>query len=236
MFTGVGIFVLIFTGQQLYNHPTTFEFSRKISTPNLKPNGTKLILYWTDAWGRSDFAIGFGSKPFQQCSYRNCYATDNRELFPLETYDALLFHGWHTNVTRGGISWTRSPNQKYVIMHREPPPLSKVDALKSYGIHMNWTMTYRFDSDLAVRHGFVVRSEQKRYRMPNARTFQRKSRMIAWFVSHCETDSHREDLVKEMMKYVPVDVFGQCGTLYCEKDQGNKKLSSKVRRISDPAQ
>lgn len=228
------MFILIFTGQQLYNHPATFEFSYEASTlTNFLPNNTKLILYWTDAWGSKDFAIGFGSEPFQKCQYRNCYATDNRNLFPLETYDALLFHAWHTNVTRCGIPPSRSPKQKYVIMHREPPPFSKVDALKSYGIYMNWTMTYRFDSDLAMRHGFVVRSERQGYRIPNRSMLQNKSRMIAWFVSHCETDSHREDLVKEMTKYVPVDVYGQCGTLYCERDQYNQKLSSKVSNYTN---
>ena len=33
--------------------------------------------------------------------------------------------------------------------------------------------------------------------------------------SHCPTSSRREDYVKELMKHVPVDVFGNCGDYRC---------------------
>ena len=33
---------------------------------------------------------------------------------------------------------------------------------------------------------------------------------IVWFVSHCETNSKREDYVLELMKYVQVDIYGNC--------------------------
>ena len=41
---------------------------------------------------------------------------------------------------------------------------------------------------------------------------------VAWLVSNCQTASHRELYVKELQKYVPVDVFGKCGEpLKCTK-------------------
>ena len=41
---------------------------------------------------------------------------------------------------------------------------------------------------------------------------------MAWLVSNCKTDSHRELYVKELQKHVPVDVFGKCGNpLNCTK-------------------
>jgi hypothetical protein len=33
---------------------------------------------------------------------------------------------------------------------------------------------------------------------------------IVWFVSHCETNSKREDFVLELMKYIRVDIYGNC--------------------------
>jgi hypothetical protein len=33
---------------------------------------------------------------------------------------------------------------------------------------------------------------------------------IVWFVSHCETNSKREDFVLELMNYIKVDIYGNC--------------------------
>lgn len=42
-----------------------------------------------------------------------------------------------------------------------------------------------------------------------------KTNMVAWFSSHCPTHSQREDYVKELAKYVQVDIYGKCGTMEC---------------------
>ena len=39
----------------------------------------------------------------------------------------------------------------------------------------------------------------------------RKTKLALWLVSHCETDNKREDYVKSLQKYIPVDIFGKCG-------------------------
>jgi len=38
-----------------------------------------------------------------------------------------------------------------------------------------------------------------------------KSELAVWIVSHCQTNSHREDYVRELQKYMPVSVLGKCG-------------------------
>jgi hypothetical protein len=40
---------------------------------------------------------------------------------------------------------------------------------------------------------------------------QTKTKKVAWFVSHCETSSHRELYAKELVKHIDVDIFGGCG-------------------------
>ena len=42
-----------------------------------------------------------------------------------------------------------------------------------------------------------------------------KTKMVAWFASHCPTHSQREDYVKELAKHVQVDIYGRCGTMEC---------------------
>ncbi|GIY14204.1 glycoprotein 3-alpha-L-fucosyltransferase A [Caerostris extrusa] len=59
--------------------------------------------------------------------------------------------------------------------------------------------------------------------MPSTKSFSRivgeKSRNVVWFASDCLTDSRREDYVKEMQKYIDVDVYGSCGNRRCYPSQ-----------------
>ena len=56
--------------------------------------------------------------------------------------------------------------------------------------------------------------------------------MIAWLASECATQSKREDYVRELQKYIDVDVYGECGPLKCgsrdlitwEKDNCHQRL------------
>jgi alpha-1,3-fucosyltransferase len=43
-------------------------------------------------------------------------------------------------------------------------------------------------------------------------------------VSHCPTISKREDYVTELQKYIPVDVYGKCGTLDCPPKSDCRKM------------
>ena len=38
---------------------------------------------------------------------------------------------------------------------------------------------------------------------------------MAWFVGNCDTKSKRELYVKELQKYIDVDIYGKCGSLKC---------------------
>ena len=44
-----------------------------------------------------------------------------------------------------------------------------------------------------------------------------KTRLVAWFVSNCNTASRREDFVKELREYVDVDIYGACGEFDCPR-------------------
>ena len=55
-------------------------------------------------------------------------------------------------------------------------------------------------------------------------------------VSHCVTDSKREDYVQQLRQYLTVDVYGACGDLACQHNWENpecsKMLGMKFSRIS----
>ena len=42
---------------------------------------------------------------------------------------------------------------------------------------------------------------------------------VAWMVSNCNTRSRRASYVRELQKYIDIDIYGNCGTLKC----GNKR-------------
>jgi alpha-1,3-fucosyltransferase len=46
---------------------------------------------------------------------------------------------------------------------------------------------------------------------------KRKSKMGAWFASHCNTISYRDYLVRAMQSHIKIDVYGECGPLRCPK-------------------
>ena len=93
------------------------------------------------------------------------------------------------------------------------------------------TMTYRHDSDVVLNFGNLVNKTTDEKIMHNSFInyddnqliddstkhgfikLQKKAKDIAWLVSHCKTNSKREDYVKEMKKYkgLKIDIFGRCG-------------------------
>lgn len=47
-----------------------------------------------------------------------------------------------------------------------------------------------------------------------------KTKLVSWFVSHCETQSKRSLYVDQLRRFIPVDVYGQCGYLRCDRSSG----------------
>jgi alpha-1,3-fucosyltransferase len=89
-------------------------------------------------------------------------------------------------------------------------------------------MTYRSDSDIYYPYGRLIRKKKTRrassqfnynYSAELMNLFEEKTHLIAWTVSHCETQSKREELVHKLREFIPIDVFGTCGDLTCEQKE-----------------
>lgn len=46
-----------------------------------------------------------------------------------------------------------------------------------------------------------------------------KSKPVTWFVSNCHTKNGRMEYVKELSKYIDVDIYGKCGKFSCERNR-----------------
>ncbi|KAK6181434.1 hypothetical protein SNE40_009282 [Patella caerulea] len=148
-------------------------------------------------------------KVFLNCEVKTCRLRKGWKYF--NTSDAVVFYGVHSSL-RTPPKRTKS-DQIWVVSGWESPYHTASDVWSNQGWkdQINWTMTYRLDSDIPVPYGLVKKNENKSnkdYR--NIITNKRK--MVAWVVSNCNTPGQRMKYVKQLKEIVPVDVFGRCGS------------------------
>lgn len=190
-----------------------------------------------------DYAFGFGQEPFvnAKCATTSCVTTDDRSLFNIS--DVVIFSIQELNLS--DLPAYRFPHQRFVFYEMESPsttdPIPLLNNRTRFGF-FNWTMTYRLDSDVVNRdaYGIVVpikdnslSSAYPKSRRNGSTSFVRndspvnisgKKKLAAWFVSNCVTTSRREDYVRELVKYMPVDIYGQCGNLTCEDQTRGREM------------
>ncbi|CAL8090478.1 unnamed protein product [Orchesella dallaii] len=139
--------------------------------------------------------------------FSKCRITFDRRY--LERSNALVFHSF--DLMTEDVPKKRSKEQLWVYLQQECPIYTKLN-LQAYPNIFNWTMTYRRDSD--VYHPYA-QIEELSEALPVATgqsiQLRNKTRLAAWIVSSCDSYSRRENLVQNLQKYIPVDVFGWCG-------------------------
>lgn len=170
------------------------------------PVGAKIVLYWTNIWFRDPIRdILFHAHDLYRCNDR-CYITSNRCY--ASSADSVVFH--FSNVSVFDLPDKKS-DQIWIYYIQESPENSKHHALKLRLIDskIDSVMSYRSDSGIHVPYGRFIRKD--RHWTP----VSLKGPKVAWFASNCHTASRREDLVSQLAKYIPVHVFGSCGSYSC---------------------
>ncbi|XP_047024607.1 alpha-(1,3)-fucosyltransferase C-like [Helicoverpa zea] len=212
-----------------------------------KKAGMKYILLWTKQENIPFAYIGQGQSGFigRNCEYTNCIVSDNEsDLGSTAAFDAVLFAGPELIGTFFSLPEERLPYQKFVFASIESPgnyPLCR----HNFNGYFNWTWTYKLDSDL--RWGYITIKDANNSIVgpkkdmnwipwkemdPVNATFKKqlksKSKAVAWFVSHCQSRSRREDyaaVLKEelMVRYdLNIDVYGDCGSYSCPREEEDK--------------
>ena len=163
---------------------------------------------------------------FSECEYSRCEidfidnAVQMEDLF--STADAILF--------QGGRMPKKPPKrsrdeQVYVFVDNESPLHlhSSGYLLHSWNDVINWTMTYRLDSDMKYTYGAIQLGGREMGGTENnySAIFRKKSKQAAWLVSDCVTEGRREKYVAKLRKHIKIDVYGRCGKLKnCTKEEG----------------
>uniref|UniRef100_A0A7E4UM14 Fucosyltransferase n=1 Tax=Panagrellus redivivus TaxID=6233 RepID=A0A7E4UM14_PANRE len=89
--------------------------------------------------------------------------------------------------------------------------------------YFNFTMTYRLDSDFVLPYGHLEELEgpddSDRWSVENVDAAIKKKKLTALiFVSHCETESKRENVIKELSTYINVTNYGRCSKKKCPRN------------------
>uniref|UniRef100_A0A2P2I3P5 Fucosyltransferase n=1 Tax=Hirondellea gigas TaxID=1518452 RepID=A0A2P2I3P5_9CRUS len=153
--------------------------------------------------------------PFEECSVSNCKITseDNK----ISEADAVLFHLHRMSGPPRDVP--RKPNQLWVWMSDESPHhvfmAAKDRKLSHYNGYFNWSMSYRMDADVPVPYGRTVPLPKDQYLDSVPDYYKDKKKDIAILGSNCYSLNKRYEYIKEMQKYIPVDIYGRCGPLKC---------------------
>jgi len=172
----------------------------------------------------SNYSRGYqfqtGQTPFIGCKVSNCRIVKGNEkdvAFSGSDFDAFLINV-HKQRTRWELA-NRRPDQVFIMFSHEPP--AHVGKMSIFNNYFNWTMTYRSDSDFVFQYGDTIPlksapvSEAEIATLMKANSSvdhsQGKTKLALWPVSNCKAESNRQGYVKELSKYIPVDIVSSSG-------------------------
>ena len=204
------------------------------SIPNSTTDGLKNILIWNNPERLETAIFGLGHEPFieHQCEVSECAVYDKKSSNrPFEEYDAIIVHMLFLELHHLPNFERTNKQQRFIFFTQEPPPMMPIQISNIENV-FNWTMSYKLNSDIQLLYGRITpgptapRTSQelqkliKETHLPSTMNYSvNKTRPVVWMVSHCSTDSSRDTYVQELGRFIPVDVYGRCGNLSCNRDE-----------------
>ena len=170
---------------------------------NFKSKKRKVILlYYFDRY------LNMKQLDMNKCKVNNCEFSSNEKDF--QRADAVIFKQIPINISRPKLK----SDQLWIYHSLESPLNTKPIPVN---ILINWTATYRRDSDLCTPYGrFRKYKYNNKLQQNNEKNFAvGKSKMVAWFVSNCKAKNSRLEYALALKKYIDVDIYGRCGSKQC---------------------
>jgi len=116
--------------------------------------------------------------------------------------------------------------QRWIYLNQESPHLNRAKFRKLHRI-FNWTMTYREDADIYYPYSNVVQRtiqlSSEEFESELVQTLSQKKNLVAWLVSNCGAPSQRDEIVRNLRAIIPVDVYGECGSLQCKHEENGRQ-------------
>ncbi|CAB4059255.1 E2.4.1.214 [Lepeophtheirus salmonis] len=155
------------------------------------------ILFWNEYFSYSYFGMGLYNEGFlkNKCQFTNCYNSNIQSKWKSGKFDAIVFHGLQESMNVKDIAMLKKAREAKRTFH--------IPFLKTFLI-------------LFVPFSFGTKVSTPK---------MNKTKGIAWVVSHCKTESKREEYVNELRKHLKkltIDIYGTCGDHSIQKDQSQQ--------------
>ena len=194
--------------------------------------------------GRFDFENWefdrLGEEPFKSCPEQRCYAFRSLGLLhvPNERSDGIMVHGPNLWYMPSKARYKRNPKQLWLFYSMEPQRLTFCSShydLTELDDVFNITATFKYGSDLLVDYKQFRTWDDVIYDLDYIREYKllfsgtnldpissvqdlsaknKSKASVVWFVSHCETNSRREEYISEMRKHIDIDIYGKCDNYF----------------------
>ena len=179
-----------------------------------KVNASKLavphpiILWWTPFTGERGRV--------KKCRNANrgddqCFFTVDRHFQHHPNTTAFLFYG--TDFKPTDLPLPRRAHHEWGLFHEESPKnnymLSYPDCLTLF----NHTATFKRNSDYPITTQYLksmAELESKKHFKPLKEKKQAGLAPVVFVQSDCDPPSDRDNYVRELMKYIPIDAYGAC--------------------------
>ncbi|GFN73898.1 alpha-(1,3)-fucosyltransferase c [Plakobranchus ocellatus] len=147
---------------------------------------------------------------FSECPYSKCAFTNNSRKADLLMVNAARIKNYPLPERRKGAL--------LMMYTKEPPTFKRFRFLNStdYMGSVNWTRTVYPGSTFMAHYNDIIQRDPPTDKDYEA-IFNRKRKEAAWFVTHCNTHSKREEYIKRMSRELRVDIYGACGKKSCGK-------------------
>ena len=232
-----GEYINVTNHEQKFIH---FPANNSNSSAGLSNKHYKSILIWNTPKLIETAIFGFGHEPFVRhgCEISDCVifnqssSSSGTSTSALKEFDAIIMH--MSTIWSSDLPEHERPKYQRFIFFAQESPSSMVQSLPdiiSMRNYFNWTMTYRTNSDIPFLYGRIEpETTAPKTREETLRLMQNfnrhhienyaanKTKLAAWMVGHCDTPGLRELYVRQLAKWIPIDVYGRCGNLSCSRN------------------
>ncbi|KAI9586280.1 hypothetical protein GQX74_002127 [Glossina fuscipes] len=86
-------------------------------------------------------------------------------------------------------------------------------------VSVNWTATYRRDSDIVTPYGKWQYYDDRVKQIQQDRNYaSNKTKTVAWVVSNCFANNNRREYAEALGEHIEVDIYGSCGPYECPQE------------------
>ncbi|XP_040293274.1 alpha-(1,3)-fucosyltransferase 11 [Bufo bufo] len=167
------------------------------------------ILLW---WSENLFPHFPGETERIDCPLSSCMVTKDKRVKLHKRTKSIIFYG--TDFRAYEAPLPRLPHQTWALFHEESPMNNYVLSHLPGICLFNYTATFRRESDYPLTLQWLPTIG---YLQKPAVSIAEKNKWrgkgyapVLYMQSHCDVPSDRDRYVKELMKYIQIDSYGQC--------------------------